>query len=437
MSVNTTAETDTAVTKVYTRMTNRWWLLAPAALVAAGVGVLFSAPALLITAVVGVGVLAYQNTVTGIDLSVDLSREITPPDPDPGDAVTIETTVSNTGGAVIPELRVIDGIPAELSVTEGTTRVTTTLRPGETETFSYSVIARRGRHPFGPATVSLRDPTGAVETSGEITTGDTVVCRPTPTALPRTLLGELTTPYAGQLTTSDPGSGVEFHTMREYQRGDDVGRIDWNQFAATGELRTQQFRTERSATVLILADLRAPSFHRPGPTADHAAFQIHAAVGRLFVSLLDAGHRVGLATMGPSYWLAPDAGQRHRTEGLQALGSDPEWSPGRTATEQTIVRQQLRRIRRQLGRHTQVIVCTPLLDRESKLTVTTLAAAGHSPTVLAPAPTATAEGAGGQFSRLDRSLRVGALRRQGIPVVDWDPDTALETALTQTRVGRS
>ena len=432
--MSTITGTETTLTDVRTQLTERWWVLVPAALIAAGVGILFSAPALLIVAVVGVGVLAYQNTVTGIEPSVTLSREITPTDPEPGADVTVQTTITNTGTAILPELRVIEGIPAELSVLDGTTRVTATLRPGEAETFSYRLRARRGRHNFEAASIAVRDPAGGVEKTGKLQTDDALVCRPTPAPLPTAALRGLTTPYAGQLTTSNPGSGIEFHTMREYQRGDHVGRIDWNQFAATGELRTQQFRTERSAAILILADLREPSFHRPTPETDHAAFQIHTAVSRLFVTLLDAGHRVGLATLGPSYWLSPDAGQQHRTQGLLALATDADWSPGRTDIGQTVVRQQLRLMRRRLGQHTQVIVCTPLLDAASSLVVTTLAAAGHTPTAIAPAP-ATAEGPGGRYRRLERTLRIGELRRQGVPVVDWAPETALETALTQAHEG--
>lgn len=429
--MSTTTGTETTLTNVRTQVTQRWWVLVPAALVAAGVGILFSAPALLIAAVVCVGVLAYQNTITGIEPSVTLTREVTPTDPDPGTEVTVQTTVTNTGQAILPELRVTEGIPAELSVTEGTTRITTTLRPGEAETFSYRVRARRGRHSFEAATIVVRDPAGSIEKTGELATDDALVCRPTPAPLPTAALRDLTTPYAGQLTTSDPGSGIEFHTIREYQRGDHVGRIDWNQFAATGELRTQQFRTERSAAILLLADLREPSFHRPTPKADHAAFQIHTAVSRLFVTLLDAGHRVGLATLGPAYWLAPDAGRRHRTEGLTALASDPKWSPGRTTIEPAIVRQQLRLLRRRIGQHTQVIVCTPLLDAASSLVVTTLAATGHTPTVIAPAPTTMADDTGGRYRHIERTLRIGELRRQGIPIVDWAPETPLEAAITQ------
>jgi hypothetical protein len=57
----------------------------------------------------------------------------------PGSELEVEVTVTNEGDTWLPDLRLIDGVPAMLTVVDGTARHATALRPGETATLEYAV----------------------------------------------------------------------------------------------------------------------------------------------------------------------------------------------------------------------------------------------------------------------------------------------------------
>jgi len=65
-----------------------------------------------------------------------------------------------------------------------------------------------------------------------------------------------TSQYTGRTPADAGGDGVEFYATREYRMGDPMSRIDWNQTAKTGDMRTVEHRVERSVTVALLVDAR-------------------------------------------------------------------------------------------------------------------------------------------------------------------------------------
>jgi uncharacterized protein (DUF58 family) len=63
------------------------------------------------------------------------------------------------------------------------------------------------------------------------------------------------TTLAGDYVSAFKGSGLEFHQIREYQRGDDVRAIDWNSSAKMNKVMVKQFIEERDRTVIIAIDV--------------------------------------------------------------------------------------------------------------------------------------------------------------------------------------
>jgi len=51
------------------------------------------------------------------------------------------------------------------------------------------------------------------------------------------------------------GQGVEFDSVREYERGDDIRCIDWNVTARIGKPYVKLYREEREINVLLIVDL--------------------------------------------------------------------------------------------------------------------------------------------------------------------------------------
>jgi len=250
------------------RETNHWVGIGFVVLVCLGVGTLTRNPGILLGSIVGIGYAAYaRSTPVGtVDLAIE--RSVSQTEPQPGETVEVTLTVRNEGRLPLPDLRIVDGVPEALAVSEGSPRCGTVLRGGDSVTLSYTITARRGTHEFGPALALVRNLPGSVEQDLYLTDPTTITCRPTVQPLQEPIpLRNQATPYTGQVETDDGGTGVEFQSVREYHPGDSLTRIDWNRRARTGELTTVEFREERAATVVILVDCRRSAYVGPTETA--------------------------------------------------------------------------------------------------------------------------------------------------------------------------
>jgi uncharacterized protein (DUF58 family) len=86
---------------------------------------------------------------------------------------------------------------------------------------------------------------------------------------------------SGSYTSVFKGQGLAFREVRQYQRGDDVRKIDWNVTARMNEPFVKVFVEERELTVMLVVDLssselfgtvRAPKAQVAGEVAALAAF---------------------------------------------------------------------------------------------------------------------------------------------------------------------
>lgn len=425
--------------EVIDRTTRRWYGLSALVTVALGVGVVVGRPALVLAGVVGAAFLAYSKAGTASPPTVSLAveRTVDVREPDPGDEVRVEVRVENAGEATLPDLRLVDGVPDALTVTDGPARHATALRPGEHDQFAYTVEASRGAHTWEPALALARDWSGSVERALRV--GDAA---PAVTCAPSLELGRSfprrsqTTGLVGDVAVDRGGSGTEFHAVREYRRGDPLNRLDWNRVARTGELATREFRVERAATVVLLVDARKAAYAAPSAAGPSAVDRSVEAAGEVFTALEGAGDRVGVAALAPrTCWLAPGAGETHRANARELLGTHPALSP--TAPEQPFYPSvQFRRLRRRLPSDAQVVFFSPLVDDHAARVARRLEGYGHAVTVVSPDPTAS-DSTGRRFAGVERTVRLSDLRRAGLRVVDWPADTALEAAVGNARRGWS
>ena len=134
--------------------------------------------------------------------------------------------------------------------------------PRSTRTGSYRVrLMHRGRHEFGPLTVSTRFPLGLVERSLSVAQSDSLLVYPR--------LGRLTarwtqrlqhaTDLVAQMTPRSGPFDDEFHKLREYRRGDDLRAIHWKTTARRNELMVREFRESRDRQLVVLLDPWRPS----------------------------------------------------------------------------------------------------------------------------------------------------------------------------------
>jgi uncharacterized repeat protein (TIGR01451 family) len=410
--------------------TRRWRGVSAIAFVAGGLGIVLSRPSLLLAGVVGVAYAAYARAGSAPAVSLAVSRTLSDRDPDPGDEVTVAVTVTNEGSAPLFDLRVVDGVPEALGVVDGVPRLGTALRPGESTTFEYTVLASRGTHEFDRPTAIARGLSGAVERRVRVRTGDELSCRPSFDPVSSVALRALTTRHAGRVETDDGGEGIEFHSTREYRAGDSLSRIDWNRHARTGELATLRFREERSATVVLLLDVRVEAYVRSDEDSPHAADRGMAAATSVFPALLEAGNRVGVAAFGPTeVWLAPGLGADHRARARELFTADPALSPEKP-DDPFYFSVRLRRLRKRFPEDAQVILFSPLRDDRVARLARLLTAYGHLVTVVSPDPTST-ETAGHRLVAAERDARITGLREAGVRVANLPADMSTEAALAR------
>ncbi|MFC7138707.1 DUF58 domain-containing protein [Halosimplex aquaticum] len=416
------------------RRTDRWTGLTGLGLLCIGVGLWAShanvPPGLVVATAVVAGAAGYVYLSSPPPVSLSVEREFAPAEPAPGDEVTVTVSVTNTSDSLAPDLRVVDGVPPAVRVVDGSPRFATALRPEETVSFSYTVEAVRGEHAFDPVHVVVRDFSGALERERHVAAeSGAVLAADLELAADESIpVHPHTAQRVGRVVTDTGGSGVELHSVREYQRGDPMSRIDWNRVAATGEFATLLFREEHAATVVLLIDAREEAYVAPRVDARSAVEHSVAAADVVISSLVGAGDSVGLAALSPEWcWLEPRGGAAQSARARRLLETHAAFD-GRPPDGDFYGEIEERRLRRELPADAQLLLCSPLCDDGAVAIVRQLHARGFPVTVVSPDVTARAT-TGQRLAAVERAMRISRLRRSGVRVVDWDTDRPLETAL--------
>ncbi|WP_293898424.1 DUF58 domain-containing protein [Phenylobacterium sp.] len=157
----------------------------------------------------------------------------------------------------------------------------------------------------------------------------------------------------------DAGEGSDFHALKEFQTGMDLGDIDWKQSARHGKLVGREYRTERNHHVLLALDTgRLMSAPAAGlPRIDRA---INAALLLAFVSLR-MDDRVGLFAFDSRPRLASGlASGPAAFPLLQKLATAIDYS-----TEETNFTLGLTALSGRLDRRAMVVVFTDFADATS------------------------------------------------------------------------
>jgi uncharacterized repeat protein (TIGR01451 family) len=319
-----------------------------ATLALAGAGVASGRPTLFVAAIVPLVFVLYGAvSVPSGDESLRVTRSFSTDSPLPGDRVTVTLAVENCGDSALPDVRVVDGVPADVRVVEGTPDAALALPDGGTATVEYTVVADRGQFPFDPVTARVRGTSAAAPRTLEVPAdGATQLdCRVAVADIP---LRRQTTAHAGTLPTDAGGPGIEFHSTRDYQRGDPASRINWRRYAKTGDLSTVNYRERRAAAVVLAVDARAESdVAARSDTPSGASLSAYAAA-QAVEPLEGSGHQVGLAVFGVEdpatgtnpAWVAPGTGDAHHARIATVLDAavdgptDPEHG-GETEADET------------------------------------------------------------------------------------------------------
>ncbi|MDT3436967.1 DUF58 domain-containing protein [Haloarcula sp. 1CSR25-25] len=447
------------------RRVRRWSGGLAAALFLVSVSLLTAEPLLLAATAIPLGYVAYgalSRVPPGTDLQA--TRSVSDAQPTPGEPVAVELTVTNTGSDSLTDVRVIDGVPEELAVVEGSPRLCTSLRPDESATLSYAVMAKRGTYTFDAAAVRVRtlSASDAVTVDLPVAGDGTLTCSNTVSEVP---MADATLPRAGTLPTDTGGSGLEFHSTRSYQPGDPVNRIDWRRYAKTDELTTIDYREEQAVRTVLVVDARPPARVTPEPGFPTGAELSAYAAERLFdalsrTSVVASVCAVGLAESDVPGGLGPDglawvdasgghaaaharqvfdsvgraAARQSEADAAGDAGGESERQPHAsdaqvtTADGGTIEDPDLLAVLARLPPTAQVVVFSPAADDWSVSLVSSLAVRDYPTTLVSPS-LARGDSLGAAVAGIERRARLQRAELSGATVIDWDLDSPIDVAL--------
>ncbi|MBI2168972.1 MAG: DUF58 domain-containing protein [Actinobacteria bacterium] len=177
------------------------------------------------------------------------------------------------------------------------------LRSGESARGAYRIpTARRGVFAIGPLRVGVTDPLGLIRRAVQADPKEQVTVYPRVepvAALPLTAGRDLVGGAVNDFSRSR--AGTEFHSLREYQVGDDLRRVHWRSTARTGQLMIREHDVPWQTRATLLLDDRsggsAPAaFERMVEAAASVATALHQrrSILRLLTSSgLDTGFGTG------------------------------------------------------------------------------------------------------------------------------------------------
>jgi uncharacterized protein (DUF58 family) len=236
--------------------------------------------------------------------------------------------------------------------------------------------------------------------------------------------------FAGSQVPRARGEGIEFADLRPFVPGDRVRRVNWRATARRGEPWVTETHPERNSDVVIFLDTFLEARQRAEGTLDLAV----SAAASLATHYLREKDRVGLVSFGGVInWLHVSSGIVQLYRILDSLldaeiflsyaWKDIDLLPVRALPPEALV-----------------LALSPLLDERAVRTLLDIRARGFDLAVVEISPVPFAPAGPGELDRLARRLwllRREALRsrylRLGVPVVEWDGEVSLQSALEEVR----
>jgi uncharacterized protein (DUF58 family) len=241
--------------------------------------------------VVGVGiVIALLVAVMSVQRRLpplNVKRIVSPSMVSVGEPARVDIQLANYGRQASPYLQLWEpvgnngGAPMQLAK----------LAPGHAASAAYRVpTARRGLIRTGPLRALRRDVLGLTQRTTTLAGTEEVLIVPHTIPLPFPSVGS-----SGRLgqhlrMKSWGQTGTEFHSLREYQRGDDIRRINWKASARATSLIVRETALEGIRRCTVVLDTRASEYSGSSfeqaviAAASLTASAAHAGVNTRFVT---------------------------------------------------------------------------------------------------------------------------------------------------------
>lgn len=234
-------------------LTPRGWGLVAAGVACLVAGRLVGIPHL---DIVGLAALLAVAAAAGLNrrhLHLEVTRPPTLPVTAHGDAISVRLRLRNGGRIPLGPVDLADATAEGLHT--GARAQLGGLAPGAGVPLSYQAVGRvRGRHAFGPLSVTVTDPLTIARRTLVVDGRSEVIVLPRIVALP-----DVIRPVSGRVP-GDRGAGLpqpmgdDVGSIREYHVGDDLRRIHWPATAHRGNLMVRQTESRRRERAVILLD---------------------------------------------------------------------------------------------------------------------------------------------------------------------------------------
>jgi uncharacterized protein (DUF58 family) len=219
--------------------------------------------------------------------ALNVRRMVSPSMVSVGEPARVDIQLANLGRQASPYLQLWEpvgnngGAPMQLAK----------LQPGQAASAAYRVpTARRGLIRTGPLRALRRDVLGLTQRTTTLAGTEEVLIVPHTIALPFPSVGS-----SGRLgqhlrMKSWGQTGSEFHSLREYQRGDDIRRINWKASARSTSLIVRETALEGIRRCTVVLDMTASQYmgnsfeHAVIAAASITASAAHTGVNTRFVT---------------------------------------------------------------------------------------------------------------------------------------------------------
>lgn len=232
----------------------------------------------------------------------------------------IDITVKiSTSKGILGSIEIDDKLPKWLTCQSETSQNLSTEEDGKAA-ISYSIIGeKRGEYQIGPLQLKISDPLGFYSFKVSYPLKSKIVILPRPLDIP-----ELQIKPAGQTGehqyegSGSKGSGLDFHSVREYHSGDELRRVHWPSTAKHGKLNVIEFEHTKVEDAVIAVDLQHGTELGVGRfTTLEYAVSIAAALSEQALSLGSTVRLIYQGVAGPAS--RPAKGLSHWYSILEAL----------------------------------------------------------------------------------------------------------------------
>ena len=294
---------------------------------------------------------------------------------------------------------------------------------------------RWGHRGIGDGLVGLRSAWSGYELGPIPTTTQPLTTLPVPGRFDSRAASPHPIGLVGTHPARRPGEGSEFSSIRPFQPGDRLRRVQWRVSLRTGALHVTSTVAEEDASVLLVVDSGVEVGVSGGVHGDASTLDVAVrAAGAVAEHYLVRGDRVGLRLLGSTQHNAVPtaAGRRQLRRVLETLahvvpGEHRDVDPSR--------------LRFQAPAGSIVVVFSAMLSQTPVVATTTLAARGLDVVVVdtLPADVQVSEDdrrreLAWRMRLLEREELLERVQRVGIPVVPWRGPGTLDEVLR--RLGR-